>query len=111
MTTVASETFDRIKLLVQSGSVRISEHGYDELAADNIFARDVVEGVQEGKVVEDYPSFPKGPSVLVLQQDRNGGPIHAVWGIPKGHHEPAVLITAYRPDPTRWENDLIRRRK
>ena len=36
--------------------------------------------------------------------------IHVVWGIPKGKTEPAVLITAYRPDPDLWENDFLRRK-
>ena len=30
---------------------------------------------------------------------RAGEPIHVVWGIPKGHDKPVVLVTAYRPDP------------
>ena len=106
-----SETFERIRQLVRAGSVRISEHGYDEMAADDILARDVIGGVAAGVVVEDYPDYPKGPCVLTLQQDRGGQPIHVVWGIPKNEMGPAVLVTAYRPDRERWEDDFRRRRK
>ena len=106
-----STTLDQIKELVARGEVRISDHGYDELAGDDILARDVVEGVSAAEMVEDYPDFPKGPCVLVLEQDRNGRPIHAVWGIPKGEHTPAVLVTAYRPAADRWTADFKRRRK
>lgn len=31
-----SQTFDDIRQLIEEGSVRISEHGYDELVADDI---------------------------------------------------------------------------
>jgi hypothetical protein len=105
-----SQTFERIKRLITTGSVRVSEHGYDELMADGILSRDVMNGVLDGIVVEDYPVYPKGPCVLVLQKDRQGSPIHVVWGIPKGCSEPAVLVTAYRPDPVQWEDGYKRRR-
>jgi hypothetical protein len=91
--------------------VRVSEHGYDELATDGIFAREVLETVANGIVVEDYPDYGKGPCVLVLQNDRRGELIHIVWGIPKQATTPAVLITGYRPDPERWESGYLRRRK
>jgi len=105
-----SKTLQRILYLVQRGQVHVSDHGYDEMAEDEILARDVVAGVPAAVLVEDYPDYPKGPCVLVLQKDRGGQPIHAVWGIPRGKTSPAVLVTAYRPDPDRWTDDLRRRK-
>ena len=84
-------------------------HGYDELAGDQLTAREVVAGVQEALVVEEYPNYPKGPSVLLLQKDRAGEPIHVVWSIPKGYDKPVVLVTAYRPDPERWDESFMKR--
>ena len=106
-----SSTLDQIRELVQQGSVRISDHGYDELAADGILAREAVEGVSRAILVEDYPNYPKGACVLVRETVIDGQHIHVVWGIPKGKAEPAVLITAYRPDPDLWENDFLRRNR
>jgi hypothetical protein len=106
-----SATFEKIRDLVARRELLISEHGYDELAQDGILAREVISGVGDGQVVEDYPAYPKGPCVLVLQRDRAGEAIHVVWGIPKNQETPAVLVTAYRPDPERWEPGFMRRRK
>lgn len=95
-----SDTFRRIVDLVHHGEVRVSAHGYDEMAEDDILAGEVIDGVGAGVVVEDYPAYPKGPCTL-----------HVVWGVPRGQTSPAVLITAYRPDPARWTEDFLRRRQ
>ena len=106
-----SKTWDAVKRLVEVGDVRISEHGYDELAEDRILVKDVLGGVRDARVVEDYPGFAKGPAVLVLQRDRDDRPIHVVWGIPRGRAAPAVLVTAYRPHPRRWRDNFLERLK
>ena len=100
---------DRIRSLVESGTVRVSEHGYDQLAEDDLTAREIIEGAVAGIRVEQYPDYPKGPCVLMLQRDARGAPVHVLWGIPRGHRSPAVLVTAYRPDPDRWEETFQRR--
>jgi hypothetical protein len=105
-----SDTFRRIVELVRGGNVQISLHGYDEMAADGILAGEAIEGAVVATVVEDYPDYFKGPCTLVLQRDRAGNPIHVVWGIPREQTSPAVLVTAYRPDPMRWTDDFLRRK-
>ncbi|MDA2936796.1 DUF4258 domain-containing protein [Acidobacteria bacterium AH-259-A15] len=105
-----SKTFEQIRDLLGHGEVRISDHGYKELADDQIFVRDIMADVSNAVVVEDYPDYPKGPCALVLQKDREGNPIHVVWGIPEDSLSPAVLVSAYRPDPNRWTSDFMRRR-
>ena len=105
-----SQTLDQVRLLVEQGDVRVSDHGYDELAADGLSARECIASIADAKGVEDYPDHGKGPCVLVLQADRKGGSTHVLWGIPRGRSSPAVLVTAYRPDPDRWDADLLRRK-
>lgn len=105
-----SNTFDRIRELVADRHIRISDHGYyDETADENIFIRDILTGVSDARVVEDYPTYHKGACVLVLQQDEQGKPIHVVWGIPKDAASPAVIVTAYRPTAERWSDDFMTR--
>ena len=105
-----SETLQRVRALVAKGEVRVSAHGYDELAADGIRVHEAVVGVAGALLVEDYPSYAKGPCVLTLQRDNDDRPIHVVWGIPAGQETPAVVVTAYRPDPAKWDETWQRRR-
>ena len=103
------ETLAQIKMLAAAGDMLLSLHAYDRLAENGISAGDIETSVAGAVEIEDYPEFHKGPSVLVLQQDRSGQPIHVLWGVRKGTTQPAIVVTAYRPDPSRWTADFRRR--
>ena len=100
----------QIQTLVSQDKYEITTHAFIELHEDNLLAGEIVSGLVKAVVVEIYPDYHKGPSVLVLQYDGNGDPVHALWGIPKGKIEPAFLITAYRPDIKKWLPDFLTRR-
>lgn len=105
-----SRTLERIRELATRREVQISDHGYNELADDNLFVDGILAGLAAAVVVEDYPVYHKGLCVLVLQWDGQDQPIRVVWGIPKDASSPAVVVTAYRPDPARWSEDFLRRK-
>ena len=62
----------------RAGEIRIAAHGYDEIAEDRILAGEVIDGIEAAVVIEDYPTYPKGPCALVLQRDGRGSSIHVV---------------------------------
>jgi hypothetical protein len=105
-----SEILRRIQTLVLAGDVHVSDHGYDELGKDDILVEDVVAGIPAAVVIEEYRDRFRGPSVLTLQHDAAGHPIHVVWALPAGARSPAVIVTAYRPNPNLWDSDFRSRR-
>jgi uncharacterized protein YbjT (DUF2867 family) len=55
--------------LIRQGDVRISAHGYNELAADGILAREVFDGTRAAVVVEDYRSIQRGHAACATAAD------------------------------------------
>ena len=104
-----SALWQKLADLIAAGDVRVSEHGYDALADDGLEIDEILSGVPQAVVLEEYPDFLKGPAVLMLQLDADGNSVHAVRGIPRGYSSPAVLVTAYKPDPALWDSTFTRR--
>jgi len=71
-----------------------------------ITSDEVKQTVREGMVIESYPDDYPYPSMLKMYSTKNG-PLHVVFAITD---EEYVVITAYRPDPEKWESDFTKRR-
>jgi Domain of unknown function (DUF4258) len=104
-----SETFGKIRELVRQRKVRVSDHGNEETREDDMDPELLVQGIENGILVEDYPDAFKGPTVLLLQ-DYLGKPVHVVWGLARAQQNIATLITAYFPDPQKWYDNFMERR-
>ena len=100
-----SATFKNVQDAVVDGRVYVSEHAYDEAVADRIEILELFGHLSTADVIEDYPQDPRGASCLVLSV----GPIHSVWGY-DDEAKQGILITVYRPDPSRWSEDFRVRR-
>lgn len=105
-----TEILRRVQTLVLAGDLHVSDHGYDELDKDDILIDEILAGIATAIVVEEYPERFRGRRVLTLQHDASGRPIHIVWALPVNASRPAVLVTAYRPDPELWDSDFRRRK-
>ena len=53
-----SDLLVSIQQLIRQGQVNISDHGYEEPAADGLFVRDIILSVKEAIMVEEYPDYP-----------------------------------------------------
>ena len=104
-----SATLDRVRRCVAAGAVQLTRHGSKELDNDGLALDEVLASVPGAEIVEDYAEAGRGPSVLALHTLRDGAPVHVVWAFFKDTERPAVLVTAYRPEPKLWSPDFMRR--
>ena len=104
-----SVTFAKIQAAVLTEDWRVSAHALQRLTKRDILGSELADTIGAGEVIEDYPTYHAGPSVLVLQHDHRG-PVHVLWGLATGTDAPAVIVTAYRPDPQHWLADNRTRR-
>ena len=65
--------------------------------------------LQNGEVIEDYPSDVPYPSRLLLGWVETR-PLHIVVAENEKDNQ-TIIITTYEPDAGRWESDFKRRKK
>ncbi len=71
---------------------------------------DVLQALETGEIIEEYPQDQPYPSSLVLGGTSDGRRLHIVCA-PVSAEGRLIIITTYQPDPDRWEPDFRRRKQ
>jgi hypothetical protein len=93
----------------KSTSVLVKDHAARRMMERGIFKSDILEVLNEGKEIEEYPNdFPYPSSLLFkIVDDR---PIHIVAAFNRKENQ-IIIITTYIPDEDTFESDHITRKK
>ena len=97
-----------LQKLCDSEDIRWTGHVLKRLLQRGISQADVIQAIQGGEIIEQYPDDYPYPSCLLLGADAAGNALHVCCG--QGP-EKLWMITAYHPDPDEWEADLKTRKK
>ncbi|HXK27603.1 MAG TPA: DUF4258 domain-containing protein [Candidatus Binatia bacterium] len=71
---------------------------------------EVLEALDAGEIIEEYPDDQPYPSCLILGRTRAARLLHIVCA-PVLTEQRLIVITIYQPDPARWEADFKRRKR
>ncbi|WP_026661136.1 DUF4258 domain-containing protein [Butyrivibrio sp. AC2005] len=85
----------------------ITQHSRKRFTERGISIHDVCMAIETGEIIEQYSEDFPFPSCLILGTS-NGKVIHVVASIDDGI---IYIITAYIPNPEKWENDWRTRKE
>ena len=101
-------TIEDFRKINKSENIVISLHGQLRLNERNITIDDVMNAIDYGEIIEQYPNDFPFPSCLILGLSINGVYIHIVVSM---NDDKIYLITAYVPNSDKWETDMKTRRQ
>jgi len=83
-------------------------HAVQRMFERGIAQKQVLDALDAGIVIEDYPSDEPFPSVLLNATIMKARPIHCVVAIDRQSRR-LYVVTAYDPDPAKWTDGFSRR--
>lgn len=90
---------------------RFTDHARREMETEpfgRILTDELLAALDSGEIIEEYADDVPYPSCLVFGHTPGGRPLHVVCA-PVTEEGRLIIITAYQPDPVRWEADFRRR--
>lgn len=96
------------KLCENEDNIIITQHTLSRCIQRNIKVDEILQTIQNGEIIEQYPDDYPYPSCLVFGISNSGKVIHVVCAT---DNKSVWIITAYIPNTIKWEKDLKTRRK
>jgi len=100
---------ENIRKKIDGGKYSVSFTHTEKLRLRKIEASEIEEAIFSGNIIEPYPDDPRGASCLIFGLTQKNRPLHVVCG--RIDEDEILIITAYEPDPTEWEEDLKTRKR
>lgn len=91
-----------LRRLCHQDTLIVTAHCMERMSKHGIALSEATRAIMDGEIIEDYSDDYPYLSALIL-----GNGLHVVAGIGEGR---LWLITAYRPSPEQWEDDLKTRK-
>lgn len=92
---------------MMSRQLIFSAHALKRMFQRSISADDVVQVLDSGEIVEDYPNDFPYPSRLLLARVA-GRFLHVVVAENAADNE-LIIVSLYEPDPAKWDSEFKRR--
>ena len=92
---------EELRKLCTEDTIQMTDHCLKRCRERGIKLDEIMLCILHGEIIEEYPNDYPFPSALVLECDL-GKPLHVVAGL---SDEYLWIITAYRPNPEKWESD------
>lgn len=99
---------DKIKNLCSLQKIKWSTHAAVRIQERGIRRRDVLNCINKGETIENYPDDFPHPSCLIFGYTLKGKAIHVVAGCDE---EYVYIITAYYPNVEKFNDDLKTRKE
>jgi hypothetical protein len=100
-------SIEQFKLLNRPETMVITQHSRRRFVERGIKLADVCAAINTGEIIEEYPTDYPFSSCLILGESNNMN-LHVCASINDGF---IYVITAYIPDPSKWEADLKTRKE
>ena len=98
---------EQLRKLCQDDTIVFTQHLTLRCDERGIKYNDVKETIQNGEIIEQYPSVYPYPSCLMFRQLENNKYLHVVVGFGDGR---LWIVTTYYPDEKEWESDFRTRK-
>jgi hypothetical protein len=101
------KTLEQILYQLQAGQFDHSRHALKRAVERNISDIEILQAVQNARLIEEYPEDKYAPSCLLLGFTQAGRPLHIQVSFIDS--DLVRIITLYQPDPTEWIDNTRRR--